>query len=438
MKAMKEPKTTTGRLLVHGGTIVDPANGRNGRGDLLIEDGRIAAVAMGEEITVDDGDVVDATGQTVTPGLVDMHVHLREPGYEYKETVATGCMAAVVGGVTTVACMANTNPVNDSGAVTKYIIDKAALAGLANVFPIGAVSVGLAGERIAEFGEMYEAGIVAVSDDGRPIMDGNLMRRALEYARMFDFPVIAHEEDLGLCRGGVMNEGLTSARLGLRGMPSAGEAVMVARDIELARCTRGRLHVAHVSTAEAVEMVRRAKSEGLPVTAETTPHHFTLDDRAVESFNTNAKMYPPLRGPKDIEAIRAGLADGTIDTIATDHAPHHRDEKGVEFDQAAFGITGLETSLALSLELVRDETIRIDRLIDAMSRAPAANLGLDRGTLSVGAVADVTIFDPQRQWKLEASRSSSKSHNTPFDGWTLKGKVTRTIVGGRSVWEETE
>ncbi len=417
---------------------MDPASGRHGPGDLLIEDGRIAAIDQPGAIPEFECEVIDAGGQIVAPGLVDMHVHLREPGYEYKETVATGSMAAVVGGITSVACMANTNPVNDSAAVTRYIIDKAALARLANVFPIGAVSLGLAGEQLAEFGEMREAGIVAVSDDGRPIMDSSLMRRALEYARMFDFPVIAHEEDLTLCRGGVMHEGLTSVRLGLKGLPAAGEAVMVARDIELLRCTGGRLHVAHVSTAEAVEMVRRAKDEGLRVTAEAAPHHFTLDETAVETFNTNAKMYPPLRSRDDVEAVQQGLADGTIDAIATDHAPHHRDEKGVEFDRAARGIIGLETSLPLSLELVRSGIIGLDRMVDAMSRAPAAILGIERGTLAVGAIADVVVFDPQRVWTVEAATLTSKSKNTPFDKWKMKGRVTRTIVGGRSVWRSGE
>ncbi|RMD83152.1 MAG: dihydroorotase [Candidatus Dadabacteria bacterium] len=421
-------------MLIRGGTVVDPANARHERADVLIADGRIAAVDRPGAIPSEGCEVIDATGQIVAPGFVDMHVHLREPGYEYKETVATGCMAAVAGGVTSVACMPNTNPVNDNGAVTKYIIDKAALARLANVFPIGAVSVGLAGERLAEFGEMHEAGIVAVSDDGRPIMNSALMRRALEYARMFGFPVIAHEEDLHLCEGGVMHEGLTSIRLGVRGLPSAGEAVMVARDIELVRCTGGRLHVAHVSTAEAVEMIRRAKEEGLAVTAEATPHHFTLDERAVEGFNTNAKMYPPLRSRRDVAAVQRGLADGTSDAIATDHAPHHRDEKGVEFDRAAFGVVGLETSLPLALDLVRKGILDLSRMIEAMSLAPARILGIERGTLSVGAVADVVIFDPEREWRVEAAKLTSKGKNTPFDGWTMKGRATRTIVGGRSVW----
>jgi dihydroorotase len=426
------------KLLIRGGRVVDPASSRDGLADILVDRGRIAAVGEPETLKAGDTDVVDASGLVVTPGLIDMHVHLREPGYEYKETVATGCMSAVVGGVTSVACMANTNPVNDNVTVTKYIIEKAAVAGLANVFPIGAVSLGLKGEHLSEFGGMYEAGIVAVSDDGHPIMSSSLMRRALEYARMFDFPVIAHEEDLSLCCGGVMNEGVTSIKMGLPGLPTVGESAMVARDVELARYTGGRLHVAHLSTAQSVEMVRRAKADGLRVTAEATPHHFTLDETSCEGYNTNAKMYPPLRTQHDVEAVRAGLADGTIDTIATDHAPHHRDEKSSHFEEAAKGIVGLETMLPLTLQLVRQGVFSLEQAIAAMTIAPARNLNLDRGTLAVGAPADITIFDPDRQWKVHAMELASKSKNTPFEGWSMTGKVTRTIVGGRSVWEDSQ
>ena len=366
-----------------------------------------------------------------------MHVHLREPGFEYKETIATGGLSAVVGGVTSVACMPNTDPVNDNAAVTQYIIEKGRRAGLANVFPIGALSVGLQGKQLAEFGEMYEAGIVGVSDDGMPVMDANLMRRALEYARMFGLVVIAHEEDTALCCGGAMNEGVTSAQLGLPGLPAVGESAMVARDIEIARYTRGRLHVAHLSTAESVEMVRRAKQDGLEVTAEASPHHFTLDETACEGYNTDAKMYPPLRTARDVQALRDGLADGTIDTIATDHAPHHRDEKAVHFEDAARGIVGLETLLPLSLALVRDGAMTMEQMVAALTVAPARNLGIERGTLAVGVLADVTVFDAEREWTLDGAALASKSKNTPFDGWTLKGKATRTIVGGRSVWGES-
>jgi len=433
-----ERAQATHGLLITGGRIVDPAGDFDGAADLLIEEGRIAAREKPGVIPASDVEIIDARGRIVAPGFIDMHVHLREPGFEYKETIASGCMSAVVGGVTSVACMANTSPVNDNAAVTKFIIERAEMAGLANVFPVGAVSVGLEGKSLAEIGEMVEAGIVAVSDDGEPVMDSNLMRRALEYTKVFGIPVIAHEEDTCLCQGGVMNEGVVAFNLGLPGMPSAGESAMVARDVELARYTGGRLHVAHISTAEAVGMIRRAKADGLAVTAEAAPHHFVLDETAVIGYNTNAKMKPPLRTSADVEAVLGGLADGTIDTIATDHAPHHRDEKAVQFDAAAFGIVGLETLLPLSLELVRRGIVDMKRLIEALTVAPARNLRLDRGSLAVGAPADVTIFDPDVEWTLDASRLASKSQNTPFEGWTMKGKVTRTIVGGRSVWEESQ
>lgn len=424
-----------GRILVAGGRLIDPANGRDQTADLLVEDGRIAAIDGPGRIAADGAARIDAAGMWVTPGFVDMHVHLREPGYEYKETIASGCRSAVAGGVTSMACMANTNPVNDNGAVTRLILERAREAALARVYPIGALSVGLEGEHLAEFGEMYEAGIVAVSDDGRPVMNAGLMRRALEYARMFGFPVIAHEEDPTLSEGGVMNEGLTSMRLGLRGIPAAGEAAMVARDIELARYTGGRLHLAHLSTEQSVEMVRRAKADGLEVSAEAAPHHFILDETAADGYNTNAKMYPPLRTAADVEAVRAGLADGAIDSIATDHAPHHHDEKVGEFDRAAFGIVGLETMLPLSLTLVRDRVLTAGRMVEAMTVAPARNLGLEAGTLSVGASADLAVFDPEAPWKLDPAALESKSKNTPFGGWDLRGRVGHTLVGGRVVWQ---
>jgi dihydroorotase len=438
-------KGRPGAVLIRGGRLIDPASGRDGPFDVLVDDGKVAAVGPGG--TLDPAQlsmpgmagelpVIDAAGLIVSPGFVDMHVHLREPGFEYKETIETGARAAAVGGVTSVACMANTDPVNDNAAVTQYILQKARKAGFANVFPIGAVSVGLAGEHMAEFGEMFEAGIVAVSDDGMPVVDSSLMRRALEYARMFKLPVIVHEEDPGLCCGAVMHEGRVSVKLGLKGMPSAGESVMVARDIELVRTTGGRLHIAHISCAESVEMVRRAKKEGLDVTAEAAPHHFMLDDTAVEAYNTNAKMKPPLRSRSDVEAIRKGLADGTIDAIATDHAPHHRDEKVCEFDKAAFGIVGLETMLPLSLELVRRGYIDLTRMVDALSTQPAKVLGIGRGTLAVGAPADIAIFDPEREWTLRADAMATKSRNTPFNGWKLKGKAVCTLVGGAVVWED--
>lgn len=429
----------SGRILIRGGRVIDPSFGRDEHADILVEDGRIAAVdspASFEGLT--STRFLDASDAVVAPGLVDIHVHLREPGYEYKETILTGTRSAVMGGVTSVACMANTDPVNDNAAITKFILEKARDAGLANVFPIGAVSKGLAGKEMAELGGMFDAGIVAASDDGMPIMDASLMRRALEYGRMFGFPIIAHEEDTCLCSDGVMNEGAMSVRLGLKGMPSAGESVMVARDIELARATGGRLHVAHISCKEAVAMIRRAKDEGLAVTAEAAPHHFILDESAVEGYNTHAKMKPPLRTREDMEAVRAGLADGSIDAVATDHAPHHRDEKVCEFDRAAFGIVGLETMLPLTLELVRQGVLSLGRAIEAMSTAPSRVLGLDRGTLSPGAPADIVIFDPNSAWKLDASTLASRSHNTPFDGRDMMGRVRFTLVGGRVLAPEDE
>jgi dihydroorotase len=424
-------------IAITGGTLVDPANGQHGAFDLLIEDGRIAAVvAPGGAVEADES--IDACGCYVTPGWIDMHTHLREPGYEYKETVLTGAQAAVAGGFSAVACMANTNPVNDSGAVTQYILEKAVAADLARVYPIGAVSVGLKGERLAEIGEMREAGIVAVSDDGRPLMDSALMRRALEYTRMFDLPVIAHEEDLALAGEGCMHEGPTAFRLGLRGIPAAAEEAMVARDLALLERTGGRLHIAHVSTAGTVDLLRRAKARGLAVTAEVTPHHFTLTEAAVAEYDTNAKMSPPLRLPSDVEAVIAGLRDGTIDAIATDHAPHHRDEKDLEFECAANGIAGLETALALCLALWRDHGLSIDTLVRAVSTNPARILRVPGGSLAPGAAADVTIVDPQVSWTVDLERFRSKSRNSPFGGWTLTGATRATLVGGQVKWRAPE
>ena len=423
------------KTVIHGGTVVDPASKLEAARDVLVEDGVIRAVAKpGSFLGVGDSGI-DAHGLIVTPGFIDMHVHLREPGYEYKETVLTGTRSAVAGGFTAVACMANTNPVNDNGSVTRYIIEKAQEADLARVFPIGALSKRLQGEELAEIGDMVEAGAVAVSDDGRPVMDANLMRRALEYCSMFNVPVSVHEEDLHLAAGGVMNEGPTALRLGLKGIPNAAEDVMVARDLALARLTGGRLHIAHVSTRGAVALVRQAKAEGLTVTAEATPHHFTLTEEAVEGYNTSAKMAPPLRLAEDVEALKEGLRDGTIDAIATDHAPHHRDEKEVEFDQAANGVVGLETALPLTLRLVSAKVLSLPAALSKLTVSPARILGLPYGMLAPGAPADIVLFDPARQWRLEPEKLRSKSKNTPFGGWELTGKVVLTMVGGRVVYE---
>jgi len=426
-----------GSILITGGTVIDPANDRQGAFDLRLADGLVEAIGAPGTLAAADLQI-EAAGCWVVPGLIDMHVHLREPGQEYKETVASGARAAVAGGFTAVACMANTNPVNDSGAVTTYIVEQSRRADLARVYPIGAVSVGLLGDRLAEIGEMHEAGIVAVSDDGRPIMDSALMRRALEYSSMFGLVVSVHEEDLALSAEGCMNEGPTAFRLGLKGMPAAAEEAMVARDIALLERTGGRLHIAHASTAGTVDLVRRAKARGLAVTAEATPHHFTLTEEAVGEYDTNAKMSPPLRLASDVAAVIAGLSDGTIDAIASDHAPHHRDEKDVEFECAAHGIVGLETSLALSLALVREHGLTPAALVRAMSVAPARILGVPGGSLAVGGAADVTVIDPDASWSVDPDHFHSKSRNTPFGGWSLNGQACATIVGGVLKWRAAE
>jgi len=424
---------TSRPLLIRGGTLIDPANDVEGFFDVLLQDGVVAAVDRPGRID-DPGSSIDASGCWVTPGLVDMHVHLREPGYEYKETVATGTLAAVAGGITAVACMANTLPVNDSGAVTEYILERARVTGLARVHPIGAVSQGLGGVHLAEIGEMREAGIVAVSDDGMPVGDASLMRRALEYAQSFDLPVIVHEEDPALAGDGVMHEGTTCFHLGLAGMPSAAEEAMVARDLAILEQTGGRLHIAHVSTAGSVRLLRDAKDRGLNVTAEVTPHHFILTDEAVGDYDTSAKMKPPLRTHGDVEVMVEALREGVIDAIATDHAPHHRDEKKVEFDQAAFGIVGLETSLPLTLRLVREAGLSRAAMVRAMSVNPARILDLDAGSLAPGMPADVTVIDPDRRWTATPDRLHSKSKNSPFLGWEMIGAARATVVAGRVRW----
>jgi dihydroorotase len=421
-----------GRIAIVGGTVVDPVAGTERRAEVVVEEGRIRGIEP-PGTAVEDAVVHDASGCLVMPGLVDMHVHLREPGFEYKETIATGCAAAVAGGVTSVACMANTKPVNDSGAVTRFILERAEAAALARVYPIGAVSVGLAGERLAEFGEMRDAGIVAVSDDGHAVMDTALMRYALEYSAMFDMPVIAHEEDMCLRAGGVMNEGATSVRLGLRGNPAAAEAILVARDIALVELTGGRLHVAHVSTARAIDLIRAAKARGLAVTAEATPHHLFLTERAVGDYDANAKMAPPLRTDDDVAALRAALADGTVDAIATDHAPHEYDEKAVEFSAAGDGVIGLETALGLALRLVEEGVLDRSTMVRRLTTGPAGILGLPVGTLAIGAPADLVVVDPAATAVVDPARFRSRSRNTPFGGWTLPGRVLLTLVEGRVV-----
>ncbi len=421
------------KLLITGGRLVDPASGRDEVADLLVEDGRIASTGRG--LPRAGARVVAADGLLVIPGLVDIHVHLREPGQEYKETVATGAAAAVAGGVTSVACMANTVPPNDDPAITEFIRKQAAAAGLARVYPIAAVTKKLEGAEIAEYGYQHDAGAVALSDDGRPVMDSEVFRRALEYARAFDLVVISHCEDLGLSRGGAMHEGAVSTELGLPGVPSAAEEVMVLRDIALAEYTGARLHVAHVSTAGAIAAVREAKRRGVRVTAETAPHYFTLTDEAVRGYDVNAKMNPPLRSAADRDAVVAGLADGTIDLIASDHAPHHEDDKRVEFARAANGILGLETELGLTLALVEAGRLPLHRALAALTVRPAELLGLPGGRIAEGAPADLTLVDLEAEWVVDPAALRSKSRNTPFGGFRLAGRVEATLVAGEIVHE---
>jgi dihydroorotase len=423
------------RLLIQNGYIIDPSLGMNAGRNLLIEDGRIVGISSYSDPIPENVEIFDATGLVVAPGFIDMHVHLREPGQEYKETIASGAAAAVAGGFTTICAMPNTDPINDSAAVTRFLIEQAERAGLASVLPIGAITKDSGGTELAEMGEMKTAGIVAVSDDGRPVPTAGMMRRAMEYARGFDLPVIDHCEDTSLARGGVMHEGHYSLVLGLRGMPAAAEEVDAERDCALAELTGARVHLAHVSTRGAVAAVRRAKEKGLNVTCEVAPHHWTLTDSAVENYDTNTKMSPPLRSQDHIDAILEGLSDGTIDTIASDHAPHHADEKALEFDEAPFGIIGLETSVGLAFDrLVTPGVISLARCVELYSTNPARILSLsDRGVFKAGARADVTIIDPERAWRFEAAQSKSKSRNTPFDGLQMIGAAVATIVRGRIV-----
>ena len=439
----RQARTRIVRLLIKNGYVIDPSQEVNTGRNLLIEDGRIAGLFSYSDPIPDNVEIFDATGLVVAPGFIDMHVHLREPGQEYKETIASGAAAAVAGGFTTICAMPNTDPINDSAAVTRFVIEQAERAGLAGVLPIGAITKGTSGTELAEMGEMKEAGIVAVSDDGRPVPNAGMMRRAMEYARGFNLPVIDHCEDKSLARGGVMHEGHWSLVLGLRGMPAAAEEVDAERDCALADMTGAQVHLAHVSTCGAIAAVRRAKAKGLKVTCEVAPHHWALGDAAVAgadgslAYDTNTKMSPPLRSPEHIEAILAGLRDGTIDAIASDHAPHHGDEKALEFDQAPFGIIGLETAIGLAFQrLVQPGIISLDRFVELCSTNPARILSLaDRGTFRTGARADVTILDCELAWTYDVSHSKSKSRNTPFDGYQFKGAAVATIVGGRIVYQ---
>ncbi|MDX1411702.1 MAG: dihydroorotase [Nitrospirales bacterium] len=424
-------------LLIRGGHILDPGR-YQGQGDVLIENGIIQSV--GQDLVKSEKDtqsltVLNAKGLFVVPGFVDLHVHLREPGFEYKETIATGTASAVAGGFTSICCMPNTNPVNDNQSVTEFILSKAALAKKANVFPIGAITKGSEGQELAEIGELAAAGCVAISDDGRPVMNSLVMRRAMEYAQAFGMPVVDHCEDLHLAAGGCMNEGLVSTELGVPGIPGASEEVMVARNLSLAELTGTQVHLAHLSTAGSVRLTREAKNRGIAVTAEACPHHFSLTEEATRTFDSNTKMNPPLRTMEDIDALKQGLADGTIDAIATDHAPHAVQEKQLEFDTAPFGIVGFETALPLTLVLVQEGVLTLETAISKLTVEPARVFGLNKGTLAPGADADVALINPDAVWVVDPNKFHSKSRNTPFSGWNVRGKVMATVVGGIVVYE---
>jgi dihydroorotase len=431
------------KRLLKGCRVVDPASGVDGVLDVMIDGDRIERV--GRDLPFNGSNTVVwqlPSGCVIAPGFIDMHVHLREPGHEHKETVATGTAAAVIGGFTAVACMPNTDPINDHAGITRYILEQAARAGLARVYPIGAVSRGSRGEQLSDIGELKEAGCVAVSDDGRPVATALLMRRALEYAGMFGMPVIDHCEDSSLKGDGVAHEGFIAASLGLRGIPGAAEDVMVQRDVTLAGMTGSAAHIAHLSTRGSLDAVRGGKDRQVRITCEVTPHHFVLTDDALANpavYDTNLKMNPPLREAADRDALLKGLADGTVDAIATDHAPHHSDEKGVEFDRAPFGITGLETAIPLAFDrLVHRGLLSIGRLIELCSVNPARILGIPGGTLAAGSMADVTILSPDTNVTVDANVMQSKSRNTPFDGWKLRGAVAATLVGGRVLFRNKD
>ena len=422
-------------LLIRGGRVIDPSQQMDDTVDILVENGLVKEIGKGLNIPAGI-EVIDASGKYVVPGLIDMHVHLRDPGLEYKEDIISGTLAAATGGFTSIVCMPNTKPVIDNKAIAGYIINKAIKEGFCNVFPVGSITYGMSGDRLAEMGELKEAGCVAVSDDGKPVSNSELMRRALEYANGIGIPVITHAEDLSLVGEGVMNEGITSTEIGLKGIPRIAEDIATARDVMLAEYANAPIHIAHVSTKGSVRIIREAKSRGVRVTCETAPHYFTLTDDAVRGYDTNAKMNPPLREADDVAAIKEGLKDGTIDCIATDHAPHHLDEKDVEFDVAMNGIIGLETSLPLSLKLVENGVLTLNQLIEKMSCKPSNILDLKRGTLKAGSVADITMIDPDAEWSVEKERLASKSKNSPFLGWKMRGAASATILAGKIVFRK--
>jgi len=428
-------------IVIKNGRVIDPANGLDEPKDLLIQKGRIKALESPGSISFDAGEklsVIDAKGCVVCPGLIDMHVHFREPGFEYKETITSGCQSAAAGGFTSVAVMPNTNPVNDTRAVTEHILSLARAEGIINVYPIAAITQKLEGERLSEMADLKDAGAIAFSDDGRPVMNNELMRRAFEYSKMFKLPLIQHSEMLDLTEGGCMNEGMVSTELGLKGMPAEAEDIMVYRDIALLEKTGGRLHVAHISSKNSVDLVRQAKSRGLSVTCEVAPHHFTLTDEAVRGYDTNTKMSPPLRAIDDVEAIKEGLRDGTIDIIATDHAPHDIADKQVEYQNACFGIVGLETALPLSLKLVDEKILSMGDVIKKLTSTPADIFNLKAGSLSLDNEADLLIFNPNLEYSIDISKFHSKSKNSPFDGWKVKGKVIHTLVKGKTAYSVNE
>jgi dihydroorotase len=425
------------KTLISGGRILDPSQNLEEEADLVIENGKIESIVSPGEIPAKNFEkIIDAKGLWVVPGLIDVHVHLREPGFEYKATIETGTKAAVSGGFTSIACMANTNPVNDSPYVTAFIKKRAEETGSARVFPIGAITKGLLGEQLAEIGGMVSEGAVAISDDGFPVMNSYLMRKAMDYAKAFNIPVITHSEDLHLVGKGVMNEGNLSNEIGLRGNPSASEEIMVARDIALCRLTRTPLHIAHVSTSEAVRLIRQAKEDGLPVTAEVTPHHLTLCDDLVSTYDTRYKVAPPLRKENDCQRLIEALSSGVIDMIASDHAPHALVDKATEFDHAACGMIGLETTVSVTLGLVKSEKLSPKRWVETMTIRPAQLLNLNGGSLRKGADADVTLIDPNKIWTFTEKDISSKSKNSPFIGKEMTGKVISTLIGGIAVYSE--